>query len=142
MYDSLAYKKVKKYVEYISISLYADFTELQDKNAFVLSIPLEGNRHQEVELSLSERKVDYGVELDLICKTYIGKADNTINYINLLKKNMELLYSKIVVIDKDLALVSILDMEETTSKKAIPTILEVARIGDSLEKNLFGADDY
>jgi hypothetical protein len=142
MVDTLAYKKVKKYVYYISLSLYADHSELPDQGGFVLSIPLENNRHQEVELTIVVREIDFSKELILTCKTFIGKAYPYINFMELLRKNSELNYSKIVVIDNDLALVGILDIEETTSKKAIPTILEVARVGDSLEEELFGYDDY
>jgi hypothetical protein len=117
-------------------------TELHmDGAIFQLRAPLPGGRSQLIGATQRDSE---GRTLGIFFSE-IGTLNDQINLEYLLRKNIELGYSKIAVMDdeqgvKKVGIIAVTSMEFTSPQLCVQILEEVAKVADSLEHELFGVD--
>ncbi len=130
-------KNIKAYLQKMADDVGGKFTEYSD-NSVIVTLPLADGRYQNVKAYIHQ--MADGLMLVFSSKVCHVAEANNLDFIELLKMNMELCYAKTVIDDGTLEIVATTRYELCSHDQVRFMANEVARVADSLEKQLTGLD--
>lgn len=136
-------KNIEQLLESSSITLHGQYTEYSD-DTVIITVPVnkDENRFQSVKGYVADRQTTQGETTQMVmlsCTVCTLHDHPELDFKELLKKNYQMIYSKLTITDEDyLEVEAATRYEYATAQEVEAMIEEVAMRADQLKKEILG----